>query len=138
MVKNQNSVTLIELLAAISLLSIFVLLASSIHLFGQKQMSNQTSEIQNQSNVRLAMNLITKQIRKASNVTVSNNVLTIDNTDVYKLENSNLTKNSQPLVTNLQKFDIQLNGDQITLSIADLPNNNNPQTILSTTIYIRK
>jgi prepilin-type N-terminal cleavage/methylation domain-containing protein len=152
MVKNQKGVTLIELLAAISLLSLFLLLANSIHLFGQKQMTNQTSEIQNQSNVRLAMNLITKQIRKASSVTVSNNVLTIDNTDVYKLDNNSLTKNNQPLITNLQTFDIKTNdagiplangtiipiGSQISLTIADVPTNNNPQTILSTTIYLRK
>lgn len=138
MLKNQQGVTLVELLAAISLLSIFLLLASSIHLFGQNEMTYQTTEIQNQSNVRLAMNLITKQIRKASTISVNNNVITIDNTDVYKLDNNSLTKNSQPLITNLQKFDIQFTGDQITVSIADLPSNNIPQTTLSTTIYIRK
>lgn len=138
MVKNQKGVTLIELLAAITLLSIVLLLANSIHLFGQKEMTDQTAEIQNQSNVRLAMNLITKQIRKASSINVdSNNVLTLDS-DIYKLDNNSLTKNGQPFITNLQKFDIQYDGSKITVTIADLPSTNNPQTTLSTTIYIRK
>jgi prepilin-type N-terminal cleavage/methylation domain-containing protein len=139
MVKNQKGVTLIELLAAIALLSVVLLLANSIHLFGQKQMTDQTTEIQNQSNVRLAMDIITKQIRKASAINVDNNgVLTLDNTDIYKLDNNSLTKNNQPFITNLQKFDIQYDGSKINVTIADLPNSNTPQTTLSTTIYIRK
>jgi prepilin-type N-terminal cleavage/methylation domain-containing protein len=139
MVKNQKGVTLIELLAAIALLSVVLLVANSIHLFGQKQMSDQTAEIQNQSNVRLAMDIITKRIRKASTISVDNNgVLTLDNTDVYKLDNNNLTQNSQPIINNLQKFDIQYDGSKITVIIADLPNTNTPQTTLSITIYIRK
>jgi prepilin-type N-terminal cleavage/methylation domain-containing protein len=138
MVKNQKGVTLIELLAAIALLSIVLLLANSIHLFGQKQMTDQTTEIQNQANVRLAMDIITKQVRKASTIYVDNyGVLTLD-TDIYKLDNNNLTKNNQPLVTNLQKFDLQYDGNKIKVTIADLPNSNTPQTTLSTTIYIRK
>lgn len=139
MVKNQKGVTLIELLAAIALLSVVLLVANSIHLFGQKQMSDQTAEIQSQSNVRLAMDIITKRIRKASTISVDNNgVLTLDNTDVYKLDNNNLTQNSQPIINNLQKFNIQYDGSKITVTIADLPNTNTPQTTLSTTIYIRK
>lgn len=139
MVKNQKGVTLIELLAAIALLSVVLLLANSLHIFGQNQMTNQTTEIQNQSNVRLAMEIITKQIRKASTINVdSNGVLTLDNTDIYKLDNNSLTKNSQPLVTNLQTFNIQYDGSKVIITIADLPNTNTPQTTLSTTIYIRK
>lgn len=90
--KNEKGITLIELLAALALVSMVILLASSVQLFGQKQVNNQTNEIQNQSNVRLALNIVTKEIRKASNVSVTNNVLTINNTDIYKLENNILKK----------------------------------------------
>jgi Tfp pilus assembly protein PilW len=142
MVKNQKGVTLVvtlvELLAAIALLSIVLLLANSIHLFGQKQMTDQSTEIQNQSNVRLAMNIITKQIRKASTINVDNNGALLLDTDIYKLDNNNLTKNNQPFITNLQEFDLQYDGSKIKVTIADLPITNTPQTTLSTTIYIRK
>jgi prepilin-type N-terminal cleavage/methylation domain-containing protein len=147
MSKNEKGVTLVELLAALSLLSIILLLAGSVHIFGLKQSSNQAADIQNQSNVRLAMNIITKEIRKASivrfdnidDVNEENDLLTINGTDVYKLENKNLTKNSQPLITNLQKFTLKkIKDDMFSITISNSATNNIPQTTLSTTIYIRK
>lgn len=136
--KNEKGITLIELLVALSLVSMVILLASSVQLFGQKQVNNQTNEIQNQSNVRLALNIITKEIRKASNVSVTNNVLTINNSDIYKLENNILKKNSQPLITNIQSFTITKTDDKVTIIITNTPSNNHPQTTLSATIYLRK
>ena len=144
---NEKGVTLIELLAALSLLSIILLLASSVHLLGLKQSSSQTSEIQNQSNVRLAMNIITREIRKASTVSFiniddtdsSNDQLKINGVDIYKLENKNITKNADPLITNIQTFTLKkVKDDMYTITIANIPSNNLPQTTLSSTIYIRK
>jgi Tfp pilus assembly protein PilW len=139
MIKNEKGLTIVELLAALTLLSCILLLTGSILLFGQKQMTNQSTEIQNQSNLRLALSVITKEIRKAASVTVNNNVLTLNDSDVYKLDsNNNLTKNNLPIISNLQQFMIQMTGDQITITLADLPSNNLPQTTLSTTIYVRR
>ncbi|TWE02564.1 prepilin-type N-terminal cleavage/methylation domain-containing protein [Neobacillus bataviensis] len=143
---NEKGVTLIELLAALSLLSIILLLASSVQLLGLKQSSSQSSEIQNQSNVRLAMNIITREIRKASTVTFiniddtdsSNDLLKINGIDIYKLENKNITKNADPLITNIQTFTLKkIKDDMYTITIANTPSNNLPQTTLSSTIYIR-
>ncbi|PFO03547.1 hypothetical protein COJ85_12905 [Bacillus sp. AFS076308] len=144
---SEKGVTLIELLAALSLLSIILLLASSVHLLGLKQSSSQTSEIQNQSNVRLAMNIITREIRKASTVSfiniddtdLSNDQLKINGVDIYKLENKNITKNANPLITNIQTFTLKkVKDDMYTITIANIPSNNLPQTTLSSTVYIRK
>ncbi|AGK55095.1 PilW family protein [Bacillus sp. 1NLA3E] len=136
--KNEKGITLIELLAALALVSMVILLASSVQLFGQKQVNNQTNEIQNQSNVRLALNIVTKEIRKASNVSVTNNVLTINNTDIYKLENNILKKNNEPLISNIQSFTITKTEDKVTITITNTPSNNQPKTTLSATIYLRK
>lgn len=135
--KTEKGVTLVEVLAAAALLSIILLLATSVYLFGQKQFTSQTTEIQNQENVSLALDIITKEIRKASTVSVSNNILTINNTDVYQLVNNTINKNNQPLITNIQQFNIQMTNNQITLTIEGLSANNAPQTTLSTTIFIR-
>lgn len=144
MIKNEKGVTLIELLAALSILSIILLLAGSIHLFGQKQSLNQTKDIQSQSNVRLALNVITKEIRKATSVTVTVdpitklNVLNLnDNNDVYKFENYTIKKNGQILFENIQTFTPTMSGDKIMITIANQPTNNIPQTSLSATIYLR-
>lgn len=139
MLKSEKGVTLIELLAALALLSLILLLASSLHLFGQKQTKNQTVEIQSQSNVTLAMNVITKEIRSAQNVSALNNVLTItkiDNSkDDYKLENFTLKKNSQPLISDIKEFTLVPSTDNITITISS---NSTPQTTLKATIYFRK
>ncbi|MEH7223078.1 prepilin-type N-terminal cleavage/methylation domain-containing protein [Bacillus sp. JJ1566] len=130
MKKCEKGVTLIELLAAISLLSIILLLASSVHLFGQKQMNSQTIEVQTQSQERLAANLITKEIRKAKTVEVNNpNELTINGTDVYKLDGTIIEKNNKELITNIDAFNVSKNGNQVILKIGELP---------ETTIYIRE
>ncbi|MEH7093895.1 prepilin-type N-terminal cleavage/methylation domain-containing protein [Neobacillus vireti] len=144
---NENGVTLIELLAALSLLSIILLLAGSVHLLGIKQSSSQTAEINNQSNVRLAMNIITREIRKASTVSfvniddsdITNDQLKINGVDVYKLADKNIMKNADPLINNIQIFNLKkVKDDMYTITIANIPSNNLPQTTLSSTIYIRK
>lgn len=130
MKKSEKGVTLIELLAAISLLSIILLLASSVHLFGQKQMNSQTSEVQVQSQERLAANLITKELRKAKTVEIKNpNELTINGTDVYKHKATTIEKNNKEFITNINGFKVSKDGKQVTLKIGELP---------ETTIYIRE
>lgn len=146
MQNNEKGVTLIELLAALSLLSVILLLASSIQMLGLKQSSSQTSDIQNQSNIRLAMNIITREIRKASTVSFvniddtvnTNDQLIINGVDVYKLENNSITKNTNTLITNIQTFTIKKVKDSMyTITIANIPSNNSPLTSLSSTISIR-
>jgi len=143
---NENGVTLIELLAALSLLSVILLLATSIHMLGLKQSSSQITNIQNQSNIRLAMNIITREIRKASTVSFvniddavnTNDQLIINGIDVYKLENKSITKNANTLISNIQTFTLKKVKDGMyTITIANIPSNNSPLTTLSSTIYIR-
>lgn len=134
---NEHGFTLVELLSSLALLSTVLLLAGSIHFFSQKQMNDQSVEIHSQSNARLAANLLTKDIRRAVDVTVAVNktdfsIKNADNsTDNYTYSNSTLLKNGQSIVTNLQKFEITKNpvDNSISVTIADLP---------KTTIYIRK
>lgn len=130
MIKSERGVTLVELLAAISLLSIVLLLASSVHLFAQKQMNSQSDEVQIQSQERLAANLITKEIRKAKTVEVKNpNQLTVNDTDTYKLEGTTIKKNNEEFMTKINGFSVSMNGNQVSLKIGNLP---------ETTIYIRE
>lgn len=130
MIKSERGVTLVELLAAISLLSIVLLLASSVHLFGQKQMNSQSDEVQIQSQERLAANLITKEIRKAKTVEVKNpNQLTVNDTDTYKLEGTTIKKNNEEFMTKINGFSVSKYGNQVSLKIGNLP---------ETTIYIRE
>lgn len=128
--KNEKGVTLVELLAALALLSIIMLLASSVHLFGQNQMTLQTKQIENQSDDRIAIKLIIKEIRKAQTVEVKSvNTLTINGTDIYTLKDNTLRKGNDTFVSNINKFIVTKNGNQIKLTIGNLP---------ETTIYLRE
>ncbi|MEQ6375640.1 prepilin-type N-terminal cleavage/methylation domain-containing protein [Bacillaceae bacterium S4-13-58] len=128
---SEKGVTLVELLAAISILSIVMLLASSVHLLAQKQMNSQSNAIQIQSDERMAMNLITKEIRKAQTIEVKNpNELTINGADIYRLEGTTLKKNNVDFISNIKVFTVSKIGNtQVNLKIGNLP---------ETTIYLRE
>ncbi|WP_144547834.1 prepilin-type N-terminal cleavage/methylation domain-containing protein [Bacillus sp. X1(2014)] len=146
MTKYNKGVTLIELLAVLSLLSIVILLVASVQLFGQNQSRNQKIEIQSQSDIRLALNMITKDIRSAKSGP-ENVIVTIPNTEfqiktennttiVYKFDgNKTLLKDSQPLVANIKEFILDKNAEKISLT---LTSNDAGPISLSTTIYFRK
>ncbi|WP_453994653.1 prepilin-type N-terminal cleavage/methylation domain-containing protein [Bacillus nitroreducens] len=138
MTRNNKGITLIELLAVLALLSMVLLLATSVHLFGQKQMSNQTSQIENQANVRLAINILTKEIRKANRTEVSNNVLTINNTDTYTLEKNEITKNGVAIISSIKDLKISKDGNKIKIDVTSIPDKNNQEVGLSTEIFIRE
>uniref|UniRef100_A0A942T2D4 Prepilin-type N-terminal cleavage/methylation domain-containing protein n=1 Tax=Neobacillus citreus TaxID=2833578 RepID=A0A942T2D4_9BACI len=122
---REQGYTLIEIMAGLTLLSMVLLLANSVDLFGQKQLNVQSTEIQSQSDDRLAMKLITKEIRKAQTVDVNNpNELTIDSVDVYKLSGTTLVKNNQVFISNISKFFVAKSGNKVTLTIGNLPETN--------------
>src|SRR5690606_4741485 len=107
-------------------------------LFGQKQMSNQTSQTENQTNVRLAINLLTKEIRKAHRPEVSNNVLTNNNTDTYTLEQNEITKNEDAIISAIKDLKISKEGNKIKIDVTSIPVKNNQEVGLSTEIFIRE
>jgi prepilin-type N-terminal cleavage/methylation domain-containing protein len=120
---DEKGMTLIEVLCALAIVSMVILLASSINIFGHKQMNDQKVEIQNQSNDRLAMNIITKAIRQADPATVEvindQNVLKINGERIY-LDGTSIKKETNILVSDIKQFTIKRNGDQILLKIGNL------------------
>ncbi|WP_462412934.1 PilW family protein [Neobacillus sp. Marseille-QA0830] len=145
MLKKNMGFTLVELLASLALLSIITLSASSFYFFSQKQSNEQSTDTQNQSNARLAMDILTKEIRSADSIAVSNtsNQLTIANstgTDIYKFENNSLKKNSEPLITDLQNCSFSPYPNSTSIDYVDITvtSASLPATNLTTTIYLRK
>ncbi|MDQ1001324.1 prepilin-type N-terminal cleavage/methylation domain-containing protein [Neobacillus niacini] len=135
-VLSEKGVTLVEVLAGLALLSMVLLLVNSVHLFSQKQTVSQTKEVQQQSDVRLASNLLTKEIRRAESVLVVSPVefeikkATSTTPDKYLYDGKDLLKNSLPLIKDIPSFTIEKNSEEsISLTIGSLP---------KTTIMIRK
>ncbi|MCM3441952.1 prepilin-type N-terminal cleavage/methylation domain-containing protein [Metabacillus halosaccharovorans] len=138
--KNQRGVSLIEVIASISLISIILLLVNSFHLFGQKQMTSQTDEIQNQANIRTALNMITKEIRTAESVSIEDDVLIINLKDKYTLDSNTIMKNNTVFIKNINRFIFAFDDEKkkkINLSIESLPSKEEQPIKVSTSIYLR-
>lgn len=137
---NQRGVSLIEVIVSISLISIIILLTNSFHLFSQKQMISQTDEIQNQANTRTGLNIMTKEIRTAENVTIQDEILVINHTDKYKLDSNTIKKNNTTLIKNIKHFTFSFDEEdhkKINIVIESLPSNEEKAFKLSTSIYLR-
>lgn len=126
---TEKGLTLVEVLAGIVLLSMILLLATSVHLFAQKQVNTQEETIQVQSNERLALNRITGEIRKANSVATKDNVLTINGTEQYKLVGTTLIMKDGEELAGINGFTVKKYGNEIKLKIGH---------ISEATIYIRE
>ena len=80
--RNERGLTLIEVLAATVIGTMLILLIGNALLFGLKQYKNQSTKAQELTDVTFVAKVITKEIRKATEIKTYNNnssvTLTID------------------------------------------------------------
>ncbi|MRH42962.1 hypothetical protein GH741_09720 [Aquibacillus halophilus] len=147
LINNEKGITLVELVATLAIMSMVIVLIGSVHIFGQKQFSSQTEQIKNQSNVRVAINTITKEIRSVgkTEVTVNENVLTVgtgENSINYQLVNSEIRKNGKPIITGIEGFSVKSGSDEntneINITITSSPDQQGNTSTLTTVIYMRE
>lgn len=141
MIKNNQGFTLVELLAVLGLMSIVIVLMSSAHIFGQKQFVNQTEEVNQQSDARYIANLVAKDIRKASSLSVSGNELVLGEI-IYQHSGSTLKKNGSIIAESISEFKPEMlpadKGKGIKISISMLDSKQNKSIELKTIIYARE
>jgi Tfp pilus assembly protein PilW len=136
-IKNENGITLIELLVSLALLGTIIGLISSVHIFGQKQFTSQSKQIQHESNVRYAMNMITKEVRSSPTIAVSNNTIQTS-TSLFELKGTDLFKGDEVLEEDIGEFTVQQSGNKISITIKSVPNYYDKVSSLSTNVYIRE
>lgn len=117
MIKNEKGVTLIELIVSLAIFSVVVSLTLSVLLFGSRAFKKQTNESNDLLNVRNAIAYLTKEIRKADKVDIRNGILTLNERDVYILENNAIMKNSTPIVYNIDILEIVKSSLKIEIAI---------------------
>jgi prepilin-type N-terminal cleavage/methylation domain-containing protein len=137
--EDQKGVTLVELLAVLALVCTVMLLISNVHLFGQKQFSSQSKQVQHESNVRYAMNVITREIRTSppQTISVSNNRIETSN-GAFRLQGTTLFKDDKVLEEGIAEFTVEQNGNEIVISMKSVPNQSDKTSSLSTNLYIRE
>lgn len=137
-VYSQEGFTLVELLATLALLSVVIVLAGSIHLFSQKQFSDQTDQISQISDIRFALSSIEKDVRQTvpSEISYGDQLRIGKNT--YSIEGTTLRKNGGMISDQIASFDVSLTEESIELKVESLSEKNRPIEEISTTIYFRR
>lgn len=154
--KNSSGVTLFEILAGVVILGIVFTLVGDLLSTVQKQYTIQNEQIEQQRNLKLAIQNITKDIRKENLVSIpEKNVLVIgknSNEIRYELKDTVLQRNGITVVSNISKLKIigltqddreLLTGQSseiigIKLEITTTANQMGTTETLSTTVYLRK
>jgi competence protein ComGF len=138
-IRNEKGISLIELLSALALLSMVIMLISSTYLFGQKQFSSQSEQIQHEANVRYVMNVLTKEIRTspAAAISVANNKITTPNGE-FRLQGNAIYRDNLLLEAGIADFTVKKTENKITIKIKSEPNEFNKTASLSTNLYIRE
>lgn len=123
---NQKGITLVELLAAITLLSLVSVLVMSIiiqsqNTYKRNQLTNMTT-----TEMSLLINTMTRDIRQhPQQVAVASNVLTISppNEDpiVYRFDSAQLVlkRNNQVVISNVHNFTIAIEEGIMKLELED-------------------
>lgn len=146
--KDESGITLVELLAALSILSVVIILAGSIHMFGQRQFISQTESASQANDLSHALTAMSSDLRKqkAANVKVkgTNQIFIKADGDSefrdehlrYHYNKPTLTQNGGPLAKSLDSFTAIKDGDSITITLAT-NNQNAANKNYHTTIYFR-
>ncbi|MED3644195.1 MAG: hypothetical protein WAW77_10990 [Caldibacillus thermoamylovorans] len=154
--KNSSGVTLFEILAGVVILGIVFTLVGHLLSTVQKQYTIQNEQIEQQNNLKLASQYISKDIRKENLISIpEKNVLVIgknSNEIRYELKDTVLQRNGITVVSNISKLKIigltqddreLLTGQSseiigIKLEITTTANQMGTTETLSTTVYLRK
>ncbi len=119
--KNEQGISLVELLAALAIFSLVILLAGSIHIFGQKQFIGQTASANQANDLSYAMTIMSTDIRKesAENVTVSadGSEIRIADKTVYSYSGGSLLLNGTVLIGSVSSFSALKNEEEESLEI---------------------
>ena len=104
---REKGMTLVELLAALVLVSLVVILINSVFLFTEKNADSLSKETDVQQNLLLGMKVLTKDIRSTDGeqVTVEKSRLLLGS-DEYAAKNGQLLKNGQPVAGDIQSFEV--------------------------------
>ena len=142
--KNDAGFTLVELLASLAILSMIISLIGSVTMFGIKQYDTQTSAASQSNDYSYALSVLSKEVRSAEKVVISEGSISVDGTVFFQDESRLIKKTNteqEVLAENVKSggFQIVKNADK---TIADKTINitleSVKQKMYETTIYLRR
>ena len=160
MMRDNKGLTLIELVVAIAIISSIIMAISSFYISGVKGFARETTTASNQTEVRRVSNEIAREIRRASSVVnfsfgtirlrypddkgiwyyLSENTLIADY-GLYTSDTSDTnmdTYYTSILSDRIGSFNVNIVGDNITITIESIENSEGETYKLVTELYLRK
>lgn len=137
-IRNEKGVTLIELLAVLIISSLIMSLIIGAVINSQRTYISQTNAAEQLAEIRYAVKVITKEVRKAERIKVEENKLTIDHDTrlVIKQQNGEVRQNSSVLATRIDALKFAVDGRLLSISIATEETNGKKQETKAE-IYLR-
>ncbi|KOO52330.1 prepilin-type N-terminal cleavage/methylation domain-containing protein [Viridibacillus arvi] len=120
-VTNEKGVTLVEILATIVITAIVATLIFNVQLSSSKQYDKQLNKNQQLNEVSYVLKVITKEMRKTTDISSINTGIKIKN-DEYKFDvNTNsIIKNHEPFATNIGEFMVEYKDNSWNIKIKNL------------------
>lgn len=119
--RNEKGVTLVEMLAAISITALIVVMITSTHIFVQNQFNNQRQELDQINDLTYVLKLITNDFRKTPPAAIE----VIDERNInlgtehysWDMTEEALYKNGQIIVRQIESFFVTEHEQEIHLTI---------------------
>lgn len=119
--RNEKGVTLVEMLAAISITALIIVMITSTHIFVQKQFNNQRQELDQINDLTYVLKLITNDFRKTPPAAIE----VIDERNInlgtehysWDMTEEALYKNGQIIVRQIESFFVTEHEQEIHLTI---------------------
>lgn len=135
---NEKGITLVELLATLTITSLIVIFIVSTQMMIQNQYKTQTDNTEKLTDITIAMKSITRDLRSAETVNISDDhtSIKINNEIEYKLIGETLQKNGMNYLYDITRFQVKENED-VNGKIEILIKSNNGK-LLKTEIVLRE
>ncbi|MGE7918452.1 PulJ/GspJ family protein [Viridibacillus sp. NPDC093762] len=118
---NEKGITLVETLAVIVISALVATLIFNVQLSSSKQYDKQLNKNQQLNEVSYVLKVLTKEMRKTTDISSINDGIKIKN-DEYKFEvNTNsIIKNQEPFATNIGEFMVEYKDNSWNIKIKNL------------------
>lgn len=136
---NERGISLVELLAVLVIGSIILSLVISITVNGQKTYSQQTHSAEQLAELRYAVKVITKEVRRAEKVNIAEDQLVIqsDGRIVFELQNGQLWQDGSVLAERISKLKFEMEGRVLAISM-ETDGTSGKKQEASVEIYLRE
>ena len=114
--KKHKGMTLLETLIVTSIITIVIGVAVTLFFLGTRSFTAASGSVEVISKARNAMDYLTREVRKADQVTVLENVLTIDTVEI-RLMDDRLLEGDKVILSGIEGFTVSEVDEEISLTI---------------------